>query len=153
VRTSFHHQSEAQPPNGTLTAATSPDTPSDMPATQSVSVIHRVALGLAIGHAAQTVHPVALHRDQSGMQRCYHLRALSDGCGDARRDCYLARAWTGTASLAPQVDGGGAKKHRRLPSGRLQRQNSPSGDGWASVNGTASYIDGPMPASGPWMIT
>src|SRR5215510_3109021 len=24
----------------------------------------------------------------------------------------------------PQVDGGGAKKHRRLPSGRLQRQNS-----------------------------
>jgi hypothetical protein len=28
MRTSFHHQSEAQPPNGTLTAATSPDTPS-----------------------------------------------------------------------------------------------------------------------------
>jgi hypothetical protein len=31
VRTSFHHQSEAQPPNGTLTAATSPDNPSHMP--------------------------------------------------------------------------------------------------------------------------
>ena len=31
MRTSFHHQSEAQPPNGTLTAATSPDTPSPMP--------------------------------------------------------------------------------------------------------------------------
>jgi hypothetical protein len=31
VRTSFHHQSEAQPPNGPLTAATSPDTPSYMP--------------------------------------------------------------------------------------------------------------------------
>ena len=31
MRTSFHHQSEAQPPNGTLTAATSPDTPSYMP--------------------------------------------------------------------------------------------------------------------------
>src|SRR6266567_464474 len=28
MRTSFHHQSEAQPPNGPLTAATSPDTPS-----------------------------------------------------------------------------------------------------------------------------
>ena len=26
MRTSFRHQSEAQPPNGTLTAATSPDT-------------------------------------------------------------------------------------------------------------------------------
>jgi hypothetical protein len=26
----FHHQSEAQPPNGPLTAATSPDTPSHM---------------------------------------------------------------------------------------------------------------------------
>jgi hypothetical protein len=26
MRTSFHHQSEAQPPNGPLTAATSPDT-------------------------------------------------------------------------------------------------------------------------------
>ncbi len=28
MRTSFHHQSEAQPLNGPLTAATSPDTPS-----------------------------------------------------------------------------------------------------------------------------
>jgi len=37
MRTSFHHQSEAQPPNGPLTAATSPDTPSTCPATQSVS--------------------------------------------------------------------------------------------------------------------
>jgi hypothetical protein len=37
VRTSFHHQSEAQPPNGTLTAATSPDTPSSTPGIQSVS--------------------------------------------------------------------------------------------------------------------
>jgi hypothetical protein len=27
MRTSFHHQSEAQPPNGPLTAATSPDLP------------------------------------------------------------------------------------------------------------------------------
>jgi hypothetical protein len=35
VRTSFRHQSEAQPPNGPLTAATSPDTPSTTPATQS----------------------------------------------------------------------------------------------------------------------
>jgi hypothetical protein len=31
MRTSFHHQSEAQPPNGPLTAATSPDTPSPSP--------------------------------------------------------------------------------------------------------------------------
>ena len=38
MRTSFHHQSEAQPPNGPLTAATSPDTPSLSPAMQSVSV-------------------------------------------------------------------------------------------------------------------
>jgi hypothetical protein len=30
MRTSLHHQSEAQPPNGPLTAATSPDTPSRM---------------------------------------------------------------------------------------------------------------------------
>src|SRR6266508_1255901 len=35
MRTSFRHQSEAQPPNGPLTAAASPDTPSHMPATQS----------------------------------------------------------------------------------------------------------------------
>ena len=35
MRTSFHHQSEAQPPNGPLTAATSPDTPSAAPASQS----------------------------------------------------------------------------------------------------------------------
>ena len=37
MRTSFRHQSEAQPPNGPLTAATSLDTPSTCPATQSVS--------------------------------------------------------------------------------------------------------------------
>src|SRR6266480_2641327 len=35
MRTSFHHQSEAQSPNGPLTAATSPDTPSPRPTTQS----------------------------------------------------------------------------------------------------------------------
>src|SRR6266487_4271952 len=35
MRTSFQHQSEAQSPNGPLTAATSPDTPSTSPTTQS----------------------------------------------------------------------------------------------------------------------
>jgi len=35
MRTSFHHQSEAQSPNDPLTAATSPDTPSPGPTTQS----------------------------------------------------------------------------------------------------------------------
>src|SRR6266496_5132379 len=35
MRTSFHHQSEAQSPNGPLTAATSPDTPSLSPTTHS----------------------------------------------------------------------------------------------------------------------
>jgi hypothetical protein len=34
MRTSFHHQSEAQPPNGPLTVATSPDTPSTTSASQ-----------------------------------------------------------------------------------------------------------------------
>src|SRR5213078_4937249 len=48
----------------------------------------------------------------------------------------------------PQVDGGGAKKQRREPSGRRQRQNSPSGEGCASENGIASCWTGPMPASG-----
>ena len=32
MRTSFHHLSEAQPPNGPLTVTTSPDTPSAPPA-------------------------------------------------------------------------------------------------------------------------
>ncbi len=35
MRTSFHHQSEAQSTNGPLTAATSPDTPSPGPTTPS----------------------------------------------------------------------------------------------------------------------
>jgi hypothetical protein len=49
-----------------------------------------------------------------------------------------------------QEPGGGAKKHRRLPSGRLQRQNAPSGLGWTSLNGTTSATPGtPMPAVGP----
>lgn len=36
------------------------------------------------------------------------------------------------------VLGGGAKKQRRVPSGRLQRQNSPSCDGCTSACGTRS---------------
>jgi hypothetical protein len=53
------------------------------------------------------------------------------------------------AHAGNQVEGGGAKKHRREPSGRLQRQNSPSGEGCASENGIASCWTGPIPASGP----
>ena len=69
--------------------------------------------------------------------------------------CRPARAARDALSLGwqTQVLGGGAKKQRRVPSGRLQRQNSPSGEGWASLKGTASYCCGPTPASGPWMIT
>ena len=47
MRTSLHHQSEAQPPNGPLTAATSPDTPSTCPARQS-----------ALPAAPATLHPI-----------------------------------------------------------------------------------------------
>jgi hypothetical protein len=45
MRTSFRHQSEAQPPNGPLTAAASPDTPSYMPsqAVRSPRVVIRAA--------------------------------------------------------------------------------------------------------------
>ena len=50
MRTSFHHQSEAQPPNGTLTAATSPDTPSYM-------LSH--AVGLRAGRNTLTRNPTA----------------------------------------------------------------------------------------------
>ncbi len=52
MRTSFHHQSEAQPPNGPLTAATSPDTPSTCPATQSVSVSCRI-VGLSVARSPE----------------------------------------------------------------------------------------------------
>ena len=40
-----------------------------------------------------------------------------------------------TVSLnsSAQLVGGGAKKQRRVPSGRLQRQKAPSGLGWASL--------------------
>jgi len=45
MRTSFRHQSEAQPPNGPLTAAASPDTPSYMAsqAVRSPRVVIRAA--------------------------------------------------------------------------------------------------------------
>ena len=44
MRTSFHHHSEAQPPNGPLTAATSPDTPSPFPC--SLYVLHELRRAL-----------------------------------------------------------------------------------------------------------
>ena len=34
---------------------------------------------------------------------------------------------------------GGAKKHRRVPSARLHRQNAPSGLGCTSLKGTTSF--------------
>src|ERR1700722_17395640 len=43
---------------------------------------------------------------------------------------------------AAQSVGGGAKKQRREPSARLQRQNSPSGLGCASLNGIVSPLGG-----------
>src|SRR6266436_6150147 len=63
MRTSFHHQSEAQPLNGPLTAATSPDTPSPTPPPQ-----HRAQFPsdifefdtlrtLRVGEHTTSVHP------------------------------------------------------------------------------------------------
>ena len=52
MRTSFHHQPEAQPPNGTLTAATSPDTPSHMPMVGGFEPTHAGYLDLARYSAA-----------------------------------------------------------------------------------------------------
>src|SRR5215510_14871082 len=53
MRTSFHHQSEAQPPNGQLTAATSPDTPSlgstRIPAVAEISCITNLSQRLLVG--------------------------------------------------------------------------------------------------------
>src|SRR6516165_8430297 len=40
-------------------------------------------LSPSIGTGSRLTLYLALHRGQSGMQRCYHLRALADGCGDA----------------------------------------------------------------------
>jgi hypothetical protein len=48
MRTSFHHQSEAQPPNGPLTAATSPDTPSYMASPRSRVSVNPGRFRLAI---------------------------------------------------------------------------------------------------------
>lgn len=59
MRTSFHHQSEAQPPNGPLTAATSPDTPSHMPSQAVRSPPARVQdsqLDPRIDRSAESAH-------------------------------------------------------------------------------------------------
>jgi hypothetical protein len=57
MRTSFHHQSEAQPPNGPLTAVTSPDTPSARPASQSVSN----GLQMKVAHVIEGIGYGELH--------------------------------------------------------------------------------------------
>jgi hypothetical protein len=59
MRTSLHHQSEAQPPNGPLTAATSPDTPSHMPS-HAVGSLRRVypVHGLCESQAGSTTAPL-----------------------------------------------------------------------------------------------
>jgi hypothetical protein len=92
MRTSFHHQSEAQPPNGPLTAATSPDTPSYM-ASQAV----RSPAGFV--RLQQYVNLWAIHRWKFGCReivvRCLEQRKspregqrpeLSDGRSLAPQD-------------------------------------------------------------------
>jgi hypothetical protein len=78
VRTSFHHQSEAQPPNGTLTAATSPDTPSYMPSHAVTSPRDCVGLGAASRRPTN----LALDGRYSGRERhlspCSKLIRLGD---------------------------------------------------------------------------
>jgi hypothetical protein len=59
VRTSFHHQSEAQPPNGTLTAATSPDTPSYMPSQPVRSLWVMSGLQKYVGHSRELAKRIA----------------------------------------------------------------------------------------------
>jgi hypothetical protein len=72
MRTSFHHQSEAQPPNGPLTVATSPDTPSTTSATQSVSVGY-VQL-CARGAVSAADHPPLLSHTKSFFVMCITSR-------------------------------------------------------------------------------
>jgi hypothetical protein len=48
------------------------------------------------------------------------------------------RLWVISSASCHQLFGGGAKKQRRDPSGRLQRQYCPSGDGCTSLKGTTS---------------
>src|SRR5262245_430906 len=42
-----------------------------------------ISTGSRLTPRSRLTRYLALHRGQSGMQRCYHLRALADGCGDA----------------------------------------------------------------------
>jgi hypothetical protein len=87
MRTSFRHQSEAQPPNGPLTAAASPDTPSHMPS-------HAVRPLCAMS-------PEALHRRQGQLFRsaridisvAWHLSAKEK---PARRSNLTGRAGLAT---------------------------------------------------------
>ena len=74
---------------------------------------------------------------QSGAEGAGHIR---------RKTPFRARERGGAALLrllhavgpALQIDGGGAKKHRREPSGFLQRQHWPSRLICTSLNGTTS---------------
>jgi hypothetical protein len=93
MRTSFHHQSEAQPPNGPLTAATSPDTPSTCPATQSG------LFGAFIPFMGFASSAVCFNgRATLGERWPFRLRATAAliriTCRDRRRDKTTARDFT-----------------------------------------------------------
>jgi hypothetical protein len=94
VRTSFHHQSEAQPPNGTLTAATSPDTPSHMPS-------HAVSLWamFRVTGSCRDPHPPCRHAQKTHQRTPWsHCGALDNIGGETplvvttARDLALRRA-------------------------------------------------------------
>jgi hypothetical protein len=73
MRTSFHHQSEAQPPNGPLTAATSPDTPSHMPS-HGVGLCGAVCCGNRDCRSRSAALAVSLQEDKA--RGLSHLKEL-----------------------------------------------------------------------------
>ena len=98
MRTSFHHQSEAQPPNGPLTAATSPDTPSAAQQASPVSNVSHMkvhaagtrrvsAAGLA-PPSGEIVTQIQIGGSSTdSLVRILHAQPASPSLWDARGSC------------------------------------------------------------------
>jgi hypothetical protein len=92
MRTSFRHQSEAQPPNGPLTAATSPDTPSRSHC-ECASIISFKCVSLFESVPANRARRIRL--------RAEALRDLAIAIDSVRRD-----KWSGVLRINRGTAGG-----------------------------------------------
>ena len=148
MRTSFHHQSEAQPPNGPLTAVTSPDTPSAAQQASPVSNVSHMKV-----HAAGTrrVSAAGLAPPSGEIVTQIQIGGSQDGFAGSNPTCPATQSVSASATQAWRSDERLiSRNHRaRWRHRKVQRCTVGYRRGLAGRRGSGTTPHGSGPLSAP----